>query len=134
MQAAACYEFPVYDRVECETMSMLFEARSLFAAATFRRPEVGPCGSMLAEEFRVTTRLTHVVAWLLYRRAIAAGELDEHAAAVEMDPLDDVPACLHALGEACDSLAPGMRDLLNRSRRLYLRVARLDGQLRAGLS
>jgi regulator of CtrA degradation len=73
------------------------------------------------ESLKVTTRLMHVVSWLLVRKAVAAGELrgDEGAA-------DE-----RRLGRAAaDAPPPGMpvraMTIIEESRDLYARVARLD--------
>ncbi|HEX8262826.1 MAG TPA: DUF1465 family protein, partial [Allosphingosinicella sp.] len=75
------------------------------------------------ESLKVTTRLMHVIAWLLTQRAVEAGELSRTQARR--------PA--RRLGEAPDSdegllprLPANALALVNASRDLYARVKRLD--------
>ena len=75
------------------------------------------------ESLRVTTRLMHVLAWLLTRKAVYAGELGP----------DDAREPRRRLGEAADSddaelrrLPLRARMLIAQSRDLYGRVSRLD--------
>jgi regulator of CtrA degradation len=75
------------------------------------------------EAMRITTRLMHIVAWLLTRRAIEAGEIPAGPArdhARKLGRADDSdPATYEALPETA-------RALIEASRELYGRVARLD--------
>jgi len=75
------------------------------------------------ESLKVTTRLMHVIAWLLTQRAVEAGELT-YAQARRPS---------RRLGEAADSdeallaqLPESAVALINASRELYARVRRLD--------
>ena len=75
------------------------------------------------ESLKVTTRLMHVVAWLLTQRAVLAGELRERDA---LDPS-------RRIGDAPISDATGLADLPEQARilvaasvDLHRRVARLD--------
>lgn len=75
------------------------------------------------ESLKVTTRLMHVIAWLLTHRACEAGELS----------IDQAQAPIRRLGYAADSddaqsgvLPIPARALISASRELYERVRRLD--------
>jgi regulator of CtrA degradation len=73
------------------------------------------------ESLRVTTRLMHVIAWLLTRRAVDAGEIDAVAA---LDPSRRLgPASPVALPGA---LPPRAAALVNASVSLHRRAAILD--------
>lgn len=78
------------------------------------------------ESLRLTTRLTQISAWLLFQRAVHAGELTLEQAAAPANRLDGRDICLDRRGESMADLSPTFRDLLLRSRKLYQRVARLD--------
>jgi regulator of CtrA degradation len=83
---------------------------------------VGACETM-----RLTARLTQIVAWLTVRHAAQEGGLgrDSEAASLRLGARD-------VCGAATPSplvLAPALLDLLERSSRLYQRVARLDDLL-----
>lgn len=127
--AAPLYFSRTYD----ETMGLLHEARSCIirhgdepamsveARLTFSR-----------ETMRLTTRLTSVMAWLLAQRAVHAGEMSPQHAASEAHALTARDLCLREADDGETALLPGeLQLLLEKSRGLYQRVARLDEQVRA---
>ncbi len=82
--------------------------------------------SLSCESIKVTTRLMHIIAWLLTRRAVQAGEISQEES-INPD---------RRLGEAADSEAIALdrlpiraRSLISASLDLYQRVARLDAGL-----
>ncbi|MGB7404558.1 MAG: DUF1465 family protein [Pacificimonas sp.] len=80
------------------------------------------------ESLRVTTRLMHVVSWLMTRKAVTAGELT----AEEGTHPDRRLGVAGEAGIDADSFAalpPRARNIVERSRDLYDRVRRLDEQL-----
>jgi regulator of CtrA degradation len=79
--------------------------------------------SFSCESLKVTTRLMHVVAWLLTRRAVEAGEIDMLEARSSSRRLGIAPASEAA---AIDQLPASARALVDASADLYARVARLD--------
>lgn len=115
-----------------EAMALADEARGYFDRdGAADRGKLDPVARVAfsCESLKVTTRLMHVVSWLLVRKAVNAGELSE-AEAGHPD---------RRLGRASDSdeasrtafLPPKSRDIVDRSRDLYDRVARLDAQIGA---
>jgi len=75
------------------------------------------------ESLKVTTRLMHVIAWLLTQRAVAAGELSRDQAGAEerrLGPAADTDLALLA------RLPEAAADLIRASEDLYDRVGRLD--------
>ncbi len=78
------------------------------------------------ETTRLTARLTHIMAWLLAQRAVAAREITPEEARGETFRLGGQGVCLEAGAENSPALPAHLRALLQRSRRLYRRVARLD--------
>lgn len=78
------------------------------------------------ETLRLTARLTQVMAWLMYRKAVHAGEIDRAAAAAPDKRLGGRAVCLEHDEAALAMLPPRLRGLMVRSHRLYTRVARLD--------
>jgi regulator of CtrA degradation len=79
------------------------------------------------ESLKVTTRIMHIVAWLLTQRAIESGEIPERGGRRPERRLgnaqDSDPAVVGQLPESA-------RQLINASADLYARVKRLDeGQL-----
>lgn len=126
-------DLPYLAEVETETLSMLHEARGYFA--TCLPAEVACLGrrrrvALLGEEFRVTARLSAVMAWVLYRKAVRAGEIDEGEFRVLADPLSENGPCA-ACAVPPEDCPRGLGDMLERSDRFYHRVARLDDMLRA---
>lgn len=82
--------------------------------------------SFSCESLKVTTRLMHVIAWLLTQRAVHNGELD----------WDDLADPKYQLGEAVKSDPQAVarfpfaaRALIEASQDLYDRVARLQGAI-----
>ncbi len=73
---------------------------------------------------RLTARITCMMAWLLDQRAVHAGEIDAGEAARRAAPLAGNAVCF-AEDEAFH-LNPALAALMVRSRKLYVRVARLD--------
>ena len=115
-----------------EAMTLADEARRYFdREGATDRGKLDPVARVAfsCESLKVTTRLMHVVSWLLVRKAVQAGELD----AAEAGHPD------RRLGRATDGddaarlvhLPTKSREIVNRSRDLYDRVSRLDVQLGA---
>ncbi len=117
------------DRTYDETLALLEEARD-YALFDRREDDRGRDKSevmrITGEQLRLTSRLSGVMAWLMVRKAVAAGEMT--AAQAEAGPchLTDHEICM-ADGRAKDMEWPlRLSGLLNRSRDLYGRVAKMD--------
>lgn len=115
------------DSLYTEAMVLADEARSYFDE--IGRPEQALLEPMQrvafsCESLKVTTRLMHVIAWLLTRKAIAAGEIAD-------DRSDTRRLGLAAETElaAIDSLPAGARAIISGSVDLYDRVARIDREM-----
>lgn len=114
------------DGLYVEAMVLADEARSYFdTGGRDDRLALDPLDRVgfSCESLKVTTRLMHVIAWLLTQRAVAAGELSR----VEAATAD------RRLGEAADTdrallarLPAAAADLIRSSEELYDRVSRLD--------
>lgn len=115
-----------------ETLALLREARDY---AAFADPGEGRGGDVAArligacESLRVTSRLSQIMAWLLARKAVFAGEISRKQAAEEPFLLAGHTVCL-AGGDDEGLLPPHLKSLAERSRALYVRVARLDEMVR----
>lgn len=81
------------------------------------------------ESMRVTTRLMQAASWLLIQRAVREGEMRAEDAAGERYRLGSKEICFGGRGESVEQLPKTLRDLLDRSERLYRRIARLEEQL-----
>lgn len=113
-----------------EAMLLADEARGYFdEVGREERDTLSPLVRVTfsCESLKVTTRLMHIIAWLLTWRAVEAGEIDVGEAGRPERRLGDAPASETAVIE---SLPEKARALVQASVDLYDRVARLD----AGLS
>ena len=80
---------------------------------------------------RATARLTQIMAWLLAQKAVHAAEPGAAELLAKSEPLAELAQCMAAEGEAeLEGLPGALRELLGRSHRLYVRVARLDEMVR----
>ncbi|MGF1627244.1 MAG: DUF1465 family protein [Alphaproteobacteria bacterium] len=125
---------PLYfSRTYDETMSLLHEARNCIIRFG-EEPSMTMAGrlSFSRETMRLTTRLTSVMAWLLAQRAVHAGEISPQHAAGEAHALTAPELCLAGASAEDTALLPAeLQRLLERSRALYARIARLDARLKA---
>ena len=114
------------DGLYVEAMVLADEARSYFdTAGRDDRLALDPLDRVgfSCESLKVTTRLMHVIAWLLTQRAVAAGELSRTQAG----------AAERRLGTAAETdatllarLPEAAVELIRASEELYGRVSRLD--------
>ena len=75
------------------------------------------------ESLKVTTRLMHVIAWLLTQRAVEAGELTLAQGRAKTRRLGDAP---ESDDELVAKLPDGAVHLVKASQELFVRVGRLD--------
>jgi regulator of CtrA degradation len=114
------------DSLYTEAMLLADEARHYFDdAGRDERSTLEPFARVgfACESLKVTTRIMHIVAWLLTQRAIESGEI----------PSREGRRAERRLGHAQDSdpkvvavLPPAAQKLINSSADLYARVRRLD--------
>ncbi|HYE27546.1 MAG TPA: DUF1465 family protein [Allosphingosinicella sp.] len=109
-----------------EAMLLADEARSYFdMSGRSDRDSLDPYDRVgfSCESLKVTTRLMHVIAWLLTQRAVESGELSRSQARRPARRLGDAPDSDEALLARLPESALG---LIHASRDLYARVKRLD--------
>ncbi|MDQ4087075.1 MAG: DUF1465 family protein [Pseudomonadota bacterium] len=107
-------------------MVLADEARSYFDnAARDDRMALAPVDRVgfSCESLKVTTRLMHVIAWLLTQRAVAAGELTRAQAGESERRLGAAPVTDEAL---LPRLPEPAIELIRTTEELYERVRRLD--------
>ncbi len=114
------------DSLYTEAMLLADEARSYFDdAGREERASLDPFARVgfACESLKVTTRIMHIVAWLLTQRAIESGEI----------PLPGGGRPERRLGHAAESdpavvnqLPESAQRLINASSELYARVRRID--------
>jgi regulator of CtrA degradation len=109
-----------------EAMLLADEARSYFdMSGRCDRDSLDPIDRVgfSCESLKVTTRLMHVIAWLLTQRAVEAGELSPSQARRPARRLGEAP-------DSDEALLPRLPEaavvLIHASRDLYARVKRLD--------
>jgi len=114
------------DSLYTEAMILADEARSYFDdAGREERSALEPFARVgfACESLKVTTRVMHIVAWLLTQRAIESGEIDFSGGRRPERRLghaqDSDPAVV-------DQLPEGARRLIRASSDLYARVQRID--------
>jgi regulator of CtrA degradation len=121
------------DALYVESMVLADEARSYFdEGGRAEREALAPMArvSFSCESLKVTTRLMHVIAWLLTQRAVQAGELAPRDALDPSRRLGDAPVSDSAVVEALPEQA---RMMIRTSIDLHRRVARLDVALGEGV-
>ncbi|MGN6817378.1 MAG: DUF1465 family protein [Sphingomonas sp.] len=114
------------DSLYVEAMVLADEARGYFdQGARLEREALDPLGRVTfsCESLKVTTRLMHVIAWLLTQRAVDSGELSTRDALDPARRLGEAPVTEEAVIEQMPADA---RALISASIDLHRRVARLD--------
>jgi regulator of CtrA degradation len=112
-----------------EALGLLEEAKSYFVVLEpLERRGLGVPErlKLCTETMRMTARLTQIMAWLIMQRAVHAGEVTRAEALTDTVTLADVGVCMEQADSGWDGLPRRLVGLLDRSQRLYLRVARLD--------
>jgi regulator of CtrA degradation len=116
------------DSLYTEAMVLADEARSYFdEIGRADRDILNPMDRVAfsCESLKVTTRLMHVIAWLLTRKAVAAGEIPEHEAH-ESRRLGQAATSEH---ETIAGLPDTARAIVTASIDLYDRIARIDQEM-----
>jgi len=114
------------DSLYTEAMLLADEARSYFDdAGRDERATLEPFARVgfACESLKVTTRIMHIVAWLLTQRAIETGEIasrDGHRPERRLGHAQESDSVV------VDALPPSAQRLINSSADLYARVKRLD--------
>lgn len=116
---------PIVEALYTEALVLADEVRAVFAAGT-REPVAGEDAyvrlALSTEGLKTTTRMMHVLAWLLNQRALFQGELSEnqvrlHGALPPDRGSDEGQLAL---------LEPETRALIADTEKLHQRIARLD--------
>ena len=117
------------DSLYIEAMLLADEARGYFDALGREERDALEALNRVAfscESLKVTTRLMHIIAWLLTQRAVDAGELAPGEALSPSRRLGEAPETDEALLQA---MPPQAVMIILTSIELYRRVARLDESL-----
>lgn len=120
------------DSLYVEAMVLADDARSYFdEGGREERESLTPMARVTfsCESLKVTTRLMHVIAWLLTQRAVFAGELGEGDALHPSRRLGEAPVTVPTVTAELPLRA---QRLVAASAELHRRVARLDAAQVAG--
>ena len=112
-----------------EALALIIEARDYVAGRlAFDRETVSIADQLVCdcETLRLTSRLTHVMAWLLIQRAIHEGEIPPEEAQTELNRLGGHSVCLVDNPATVERLPKRLQALMTRSHHLFVRVSRLD--------
>jgi regulator of CtrA degradation len=116
-----------FSRTYDEAFELLVEARNYVAFEEHGdRENLGLFDrlTMSCETMRMTARITHVMSWLLFQKAVHAGEIAMGPPVPDEVRLGGHHVCMTE--EEGGEFPPRLSALLDRSRKLYVRVARLD--------
>ncbi len=111
-----------------ETMALLTETRNyFFAKSSLDQQMLNHAAKLVysAEMSRITLRLSSVMAWVLARRAVHAGEITTEELKA-MFPLQCIETCTFDTPHIDRVLPRAVCDLLTRTRSLYERIHRLE--------
>jgi regulator of CtrA degradation len=114
------------DTLYIDAMVLADEARGYFdQGGKADRDQLDPMArvSFSCESLKVTTRLMHVIAWLLTQRAVDSGEMAPRDA---LDPSRRLGPAPVSEKEAVQAMPQAAQALIDSSAELYRRVARLD--------
>jgi len=122
---------PIVEALYCDALVLADEARAAFdLSARMEQAEIDEDFARIAlscEALRTTTRMMRALAWLLNQRAYFRGEMTEFQlrrhGRLPVQPASDPEHLAH--------LGPDVRDLVERTRLFYDRIARIDEGWRA---
>lgn len=117
------------DTLYVDAMVLADEARSYFdQGGRLERDALDPIARVAfsCESLKVTTRLMHVIAWLLTQRAVDSGEMAPREA---LDPSRRLGPAPVSDATATKVMPPAALALIEASADLYRRVERLDEAL-----
>ena len=125
-QGTATIHRKLIDSLYVEAMLLADEARGYFDELGRNEREALEALNRVAfscESLKVTTRLMHVIAWLLTQRAVDSGELSPRDALDPARRLGDAPV---TEDQVIAQMPTDAQSLINASIDLHRRVARLD--------
>ncbi len=119
----------IVEELYCEANVLADEVRAAFAPAVSElMPVELPLRRALeCEGLKTTTRIMHVLAWLLNQRAFLAGQMSDQ----QWERHTHLPPDRAPSAEMMDLLDLATQSLVAETQRLHARVARLDREYRA---
>ena len=82
------------------------------------------------ECLRVTSRLSHTMAWLMSEKAIINDEMQRTEFEEKFKPLIEEYSCVQPPDKTIDDCPNGLISLMDRSFELFMRASRLESMLR----
>ena len=122
---------PIIESLYAEALVLADEVRAVFAVGLGNIPPDTDDRLRLilsTEGLKTTTRMMHVLAWLLNQRAYFSGQMSER----QLREHGALPEDRDSEDEELALLEPETRELIAETRRLHRRVARLDAAWRDG--
>lgn len=120
---------PIIEALYSEALVLADDVRAVFAMGT-KEPVSGDNTSvrlaLSTEGLKTTTRMMHILAWLLNQRAYFAGEMTENQLRLHSTLPEDRPAD----AEQLKLLEPETCELIDETEHLHRRIARLDAAWR----
>lgn len=122
---------PIIETLYCEALVLADEVRAAFdlTPRPLRENEDLVRIALSVEGLRTTTRMMHVLAWLLNHRAYFSGDLSEF----QLRRHGTLPPDRPSDPEQLELLEPATRQLIGETEAFHGRVARLDAAWRARL-
>ena len=111
-----------------ETLDLLFDAHNYFQSRGIEEQSMIPAHyrPLFSHEMsRITNRLTSIMAWVMVRKAVCTGRIEEEMAS-ENYRLDEEAAPLAEAEEMMETMPYYIGYLSERTKELYERVERLD--------
>lgn len=122
---------PIIESLYSEALVLADEVRAVFAVGMGHLPDSADDMMRLAlstEGLKTTTRMMHVLAWLLNQRAYFAGEMTE----AQLRRHGNLPEDREPRDEDLALLEPETQELVHETVHLHRRIARLDMAWREG--
>ncbi len=122
----------VIDALYRESMELAEDARDYFDhVGQWDRKRLQPMDRVLfsCESLKVTTRLMHVISWLLVRKAVLAGEMTPADALAPDRRLGRATKATQEDSPRIKSLPPMAQRLIAKSQDIYIRIKRLEEQM-----
>ncbi|RME67541.1 MAG: DUF1465 family protein [Alphaproteobacteria bacterium] len=122
------------DRLYDEAVALADEARTYFGMhSKLDRQRLAPIDRVLytCESLRISTRLMHVISWLMVRKAVARGEITAEEGLRAERRLGDAELCQQTERGALRRMPPMVSSLSYRSQAIFDRAWRMEQDLLA---
>ena len=121
------------DKTFAESVALTVEARNYIAyheQAGRPKTELAMNLEVGYQHTRISARLIQIMTWLLALKAYNSGEISRDQWLGPQYALVPDETCSDSAGIDDEHLPPGLRNLLDRTHKLYLRILRLDEAVR----